>query len=417
MSQCIDGAALLTENEKLAVRRQLGRLLNHPVFKNSSRCHNFLQYVVEHSIQQNHERLKERTIGIEVFGRGTDYDTGQDSVVRTTAIDVRKRIAQYYHEPGHEDEIMIDLPPGSSYVPEFRFPATLPPESEFVRPSLESRVPVHVPPEDRFPSRKRWIPFLATVTALVLLMASITFWRLGYSGNRHKTLVTASGTLVPMGNTVTRFWQPILAQTAPILICIKDPDSVTGGPGKVLEDTSLADEIATARLTGFIGGQGRAFELKSASSTSWEDLRRGPEIIVGGFDNSQALREADMNTMRFRLVRDPKSNILGVEDRKNPSQQDWYLNMAVPASQRTEEYGIIARFLDPNSGQWTVLVAGLGKNAISAAVELLLDPKDIEQLRKQAPADWTSKNIEAVISTLIGNGYHGPAKVQAVEVW
>ncbi len=73
--------------------------------------------------------------------------------------------------------------------------------------------------------------------------------------------------------------------------------------------------------------------------------------------------------MRFHLVRDPKSNVLRVEDRKNPSQQDWYLNMAVPASQRTEEYGIIARYIDPNSGQWTVLVAGLGKNVISAAVD------------------------------------------------
>jgi hypothetical protein len=417
MSQCIDGAVSLTENEKLAVRRQLERLLSHSVFKNSSRCHNFLQYVVEHSIQQNHERLKERTIGIEVFGRGTDYDTGQDSVVRTTAIDVRKRIAQYYHEFGHEDEVQIELPPGSSYMPEFHFPATFPPKSESTGPFPERGVPVQTQTKDDVAQRNsRMIGFIAVITTLVVAAALTTFW-IGYSINRHQSLVTASGSIVPTGETLTRFWRPMLAQTSPILICTKDPDSGMGGAGAAWDDPSLEDVFALARLTGFVGRQGKAFELKSASSTTWEDLRRGPVIIVGGFDNHWALTEADMSAMRFHLVRDPNSNVLRIEDRKNPSMHNWSVSMAAPASERIEEYGIIARYIDPNSGQWTVLVAGLGKNAVSAAVELLLDPRDIEQLRKQAPADWTSKNIEAVISTLIGNGYHGPAKVQAVEVW
>ncbi len=156
----------------------------------------------------------------------------------------------------------FELPPGSSDMPDFHFPATLPPEFESVLPSLESRVPVHGLSEDHFPATKRRIPFFAMVTAFVLIAASITFWNLGYSGNRHKTLVTASGTFVPMGDALTRFWRPILAQTTPILICIKDPDSETGGSGNAWDDPSLADAIATARLTGFIGGQGRAFELK-----------------------------------------------------------------------------------------------------------------------------------------------------------
>lgn len=226
---------------------------------------------------------------------------------------------------------------------------------------------------------------------------------------------------MPEGETLTHFWRPILAQTTPILICIKDPDTWTGGAGNAWDDPSLADVIATARLTGFIGGQGRAFELKTASSTTWEDLRRGPVIIVGGSDNTWVLQAMSMNsgmdTKRFYFVRDPKSNVLRIEDRKNPSRQEWYLDMEVPASKRGEEYGIIARYLDPNSGQWTVLAAGLSKNATGAAAELLLDPKDIDQLRKQAPTDWSSKNIEAVISIAIADGKPGPARVLAVEVW
>src|SRR5207237_881398 len=72
-------------------------------------------------LQGHAEPLKERTLGIEVFGREPDYDTNLDPVVRTTAVEIRKRIAQYYHEPGHDSEIRIDFPAGS-YLPEFRMP-------------------------------------------------------------------------------------------------------------------------------------------------------------------------------------------------------------------------------------------------------------------------------------------------------
>ena len=60
-----------------------------------------------------------------MFGREPDYDTTLDPVVRSTAGELRKRIAQYYYETGHETEIRFDLPSGS-YVPEFRLPAQRP---------------------------------------------------------------------------------------------------------------------------------------------------------------------------------------------------------------------------------------------------------------------------------------------------
>src|SRR5438034_610312 len=69
--------------------------------------------------------LKERTLGVAVFGREPTYDTSTDPIVRATAGEIRKRIAQYYQEPGHEHEIRISLSPGS-YIPEFNMPAVPP---------------------------------------------------------------------------------------------------------------------------------------------------------------------------------------------------------------------------------------------------------------------------------------------------
>jgi len=110
-----------TDAERSAIREQLERILSSALFKNSKRYPNLLRFVVERALEGHTDPLKERTLGVEVFGREPDYDTNLDPVVRTTAVEIRKRIAQYYHEAGHEMEIRIDFPPGT-YMPEFRMP-------------------------------------------------------------------------------------------------------------------------------------------------------------------------------------------------------------------------------------------------------------------------------------------------------
>src|ERR1044071_368329 len=93
-----------------SVRQQLGKLLASPQLRNSKRCQALLKHVVEAYLEGSPEREKERCIGFEVFQRGADYDTSHDSIVRTTAAEVRKRLAQYYLEPEHEHEIRVALP-------------------------------------------------------------------------------------------------------------------------------------------------------------------------------------------------------------------------------------------------------------------------------------------------------------------
>src|ERR1700682_6108413 len=110
-----------TEVDRAAVPDQLERILANPLFKNSKRYPTLLRYVVERTLDGHPGELKERTLGIEVFGRDPDYDTNLDPVVRTTAAEIRKRLAQYYQELNHETEPRIDLPLGS-YAARFQAP-------------------------------------------------------------------------------------------------------------------------------------------------------------------------------------------------------------------------------------------------------------------------------------------------------
>src|SRR5580698_10224174 len=107
-----------TEEEKDQVRRQMHRLLSTAHFKNSRRYPALFKFIVEETLEGRGEFLKERLLGVRVFGRPADYDTASDPVVRVTIAEIRKRIAQYYHEEAHELEMRIELTPGS-YEPEF----------------------------------------------------------------------------------------------------------------------------------------------------------------------------------------------------------------------------------------------------------------------------------------------------------
>src|SRR5271169_1847459 len=115
------GHTILSEGEKTEIRAQLERLLADPHFSQSKRFPSFLRFVVEHTLAGETEGIKERTLGIEIFGRGAEYDTAADPIVRVTAAEIRKRVAQYYQDSAHDGELRITLPSGS-YIPQFHWP-------------------------------------------------------------------------------------------------------------------------------------------------------------------------------------------------------------------------------------------------------------------------------------------------------
>src|ERR1700736_5012082 len=178
---------IYNEAEREAIRNQMERMLANQLFKNSKRYPNLLRYIVEHTLAGFSGELKERTLGVEVFGRQPDYDTNADPVVRATAGEIRKRIAQYYHEHGHESEIRIDLLPGS-YVPEFEIPVAKP-----------APIPIAVPVAPT--SGKPWrIGVLVTVVAVLMAAGWFKPW-------------------VPH-TALDRFWGPVLDSSNTVLLCV-----------------------------------------------------------------------------------------------------------------------------------------------------------------------------------------------------
>src|SRR5215469_16287643 len=122
--------ALPTEEQ---VREELTRVLASQEFRTSKRSQDFLRFVVEHALHGDADILKERTIGIEVFGRPTSYDPSDDATVRVKAGEVRKRLGLYYSDHGGRNPLRIELPSGA-YVPAFHTVEAAPIEAEIPEP-------------------------------------------------------------------------------------------------------------------------------------------------------------------------------------------------------------------------------------------------------------------------------------------
>jgi hypothetical protein len=153
------------------IRSELTRLLKSDQFKNSKRCQSLLTYLVEEALAGRNDLLKERLVGIHVFGRDPNYDTAEDPVVRNAAIEVRKRLAQFYVESDPGVVLRIHLNAGK-YVPEFRYIETASRHAESQPQSHMAVLPDDIQPAEPatssgFPNRRRTtvLAFLSVVLA------------------------------------------------------------------------------------------------------------------------------------------------------------------------------------------------------------------------------------------------------------
>jgi len=101
------------------IHDELSRILESSMFIQSERLGGFLRFTVEATLSGKAETLKEYLIGTEVYHRPPSYHPGEDSIVRSEARRLRRKLKEYYESVGRDDPIYISYRPGS-YIPVFR---------------------------------------------------------------------------------------------------------------------------------------------------------------------------------------------------------------------------------------------------------------------------------------------------------
>jgi hypothetical protein len=106
------------EPSTAAVESALAALLAEDRLKLSERNRRFLAYVVSEALAGRGDRIKAYTIGVDVFGRGEDFDPSNDPIVRIEATRIRSALSAFFRRSGGRDRVVILIPPGS-YAPTF----------------------------------------------------------------------------------------------------------------------------------------------------------------------------------------------------------------------------------------------------------------------------------------------------------
>jgi hypothetical protein len=406
------------ESEKGAVLQQVEKLLASPLFHASKRYPSFVRFVVARSLNGHTDQLKERILGVEVFDRPADYDTNTDPIVRVTAAEIRKRIEQYYQDPQHSQEIRLFLPSGS-YVPQFSWPG-----HPFGFPAGTSELPINgsdtataqpvstiaIPsPSKRILLSRKGLAFTIALLA-VAIVASATLWR------------------VSRPSILKQFWEPFVKSPEPVLFCIADQNQYVTlrlrDAADPARETTLTDSMVTViiddvsplvNLAGMLRTYGQTYRVLGESTTNLTDLRRGPSVFIGAFDNGWTLRLT--SPLRFHFANDPQMTKLWIEDRQNPAKREWMLDRPQQQTGVYKDYALVARFLDPNTDQFVIVAAGIARGGTVAAGEFLVDERRMDEMLNQLPRDWKRKNIEIVLETQVIQDRSGPPRISAVHVW
>jgi hypothetical protein len=417
-----DPAQVTPAPDAAAIREQLERLLAHPLFSNSKRYPVLLAYAVEQTLKGLGSELKERSIGIEVFGRSPSYDANADPVVRITAGEVRKRLMQYYYDAAHDGELIIELPSGS-YVPLFRAPE-LPVQPEpIVAAAVETEAPLAPPAASSYARpvpRRRWL-----LLAFLFGLAVAVSFGIGWEFRDFRDFKPPS--------SIDRFWEPITDGTTTATYCLGEPaKNLDVGSINSLENPpsgeqqvplyfrlhlsghlALADVITLTRTAAALETRHKAFRVLPASEASFAQLREGPIVLIGGFDNIWTLRV----TQKLRFGFESKDGVALIVDRKSPQQTSWATAWDLPYQKLSRDYAIVARIHDNTTGQPVIVAAGISEEGTEAAGEILYNPVYLDSLIAKLPPDWEKLNMEAVIETQVIEGHPGPPSILAVETW
>lgn len=414
-----------------AVREQLESILSDPGFRSSKRSIQFLKFVVEKTINGEADQIKERTIGIEVFGRNSSYDTNEDHVVRTAAGELRKRLTIYYADEKHRSELRVNLVPGS-YVPVFKYQPLHTSETSEINSNHESHDDEeahrvgnpHQIIDDSVEELSTGVPSprwrqltwkIAGVSAIALVLIFFGYHRL------------------KPATAQELFWKPVLETPGTVLLAVGDvpkgPPISQSEAGQdfsipIVQKTSsqivpFGDAVTIARVLGELKSKGKDVIIRREVASSFADLREGPVVLIGAFNNEWSLRLT--NQLRYSLAMDQERHLIYIKDAKNPSARNWSWATNLPTDRQggpgrppLMDYALISRIWNSETGHVVVVIGGLYSYGTESAGEFLTNPQLMQTIAESVRLDDPHSNLQIVLGTNVTDDAAGPPRVLAV---
>jgi hypothetical protein len=377
----VESAPDLSEPSADKVLEHLDDICASPFFVSSKRCQQFLRYVVGEALDGRGPQIKERNIAHEVFGKGNNFEPGEYSLVRVKAGEVRKRLSDYY-ESTPANCVRIELPVGS-YVPRIHAAMVVPQATEPIEPDTA----IAAKPFNR--RRFFWI----AGGSLGLLGAS--------------SLVPL---LRPKATPLDLLWRPVFATKTALLIFIPvmhEPN------GDMTVWVGIGPAAAMRRAADFLDAHRYPYHLRFGAELTFAQLREQPSLLLGGFEVDWTLRMT--RDLRFAPFLNTQTGERSFIDKE--TKQMWTAVKHPPNPYVDVDYGILCRLFDSITGQIVFLAVGTQTFGTEGAASLLFNPELFAQVVKQAPSNWETRNLQAVIRVSVIGTTPSTPQLVATHFW
>jgi len=388
----------------------------------------FLLFVCEQQLLGKGREITEHRIGVQIFNRPTDYDPGEDNIVRSYARTLRKRLDAYFENEGAKESLRISIPSGG-YVPSFE-PVALSSSPMVEAPKIETGQTTSVSPHDEESriapgataaggrTRLAWLSALGGLLVGLLLASAAglalraiqthrqsspahLLWTQLFQENRNTLIVPADSGLGILQNLSRHLVGVEEYANGSYLAQIHPPQGMDIGNFNDLSRqryTSVVDLSVASALSGLPEFIANRVQLRYARSLTAEDFKNSNVILLGSKHTNPwvSLYEARLN---FRLEYTPDvdgSYVLNTHP--SAGEQGVYRNGADSLTHST--YGVIA-YLPSAGGSGNVLIVeGLNMAATQAAADTLLSSTAIRStLAKATLPNGSLKPFELLVET------------------
>lgn len=436
-----------SQDDREGIQLHLKEILEGDAFRGSNRSGQFLKHIIEETLSGRQENLKERLLGIEIFGRSAAYDTGEDAIVRVTASDVRKRLLQHYGRPGGSSYFRFSLPPGS-YVPRItREPVAVVqslPRPHSATPSAQFALSHKEPTEEataairtQVVSTERRLHLWLVIAAVSLLLnlglgfglwhylrvpsnnplASLLPWTTVLSGASPPLLITSdpniaeiqgiSGSSISLSDYANHKYvpHPNLLTPAELHFC----DVILRGDKASVVDTPVAVDVASIAASKM-----KSILVRGARTVQLADLQGDKNLIVLGSTRSNPWSSLFYNHLDFRFEFEPGSlNEIIRNVHPRAGEAATYVATA-PGWATGESYALIALLQNPDGNGHVLLLGGENGEGTEAANRLLNDAPKLRAALSKCGINSTGpgRNFEMLLhlNTLAGS----PSNVDAI---
>jgi len=422
------------------------RLTNSGSFAKASRLSSLLLYIAERSLQGRTEEITEQQIGVHVFGRPTNYNPGDDNIVRQTARQLRQRLALYYQEEGRSEPIQVVVPRGG-YVPQFLRTTEPPTASELtnaeyglVGTAAEAATPVRegVPPTrvTRIGQRSRKIRSSLLFSFGVLFGVSLALlvglgrsrllhppsetdklWNVLFTP-KEQTIVVPGDAGINMYGNLARTQVDIWEYGSGSYLSKPDaqtPLGFTWAPFATRRYTTISDLKFVATLLQLPNIDRSRMEIRFARDITAQDLKDSSLILIGSSNYDPWIQVFDKN-QNFKMVYNGAENSISVVN-NHPIKGEQARYTWSETDPRRIGYSLISLTDNLESTGKVLLVEGTTMGGVDAATDFLFHSAQMGAVIRSAMGkNGQLSNFELLLETTIYLGGSMKAKVIAERI-